>query len=411
MTPPPVAYSFSSLLARFFRLEAAGGLVLLFAAGLALMIANSSLYPLYDYFLNGMDILIGLTTPDGVEIGLRKTPLHWINDGLMVVFFFLIGLEIKRELLEGELSSRARAVLPLLAAIGGMAVPAAIYLLVNRDVPANMPGWAIASATDIAFAICMVALVGSRVPVSLKILLMAIAVIDDLGAIIIIALFYAHGFDPAPLVVAVMAMAGLFLLNRRGVLSFWPYLLLGIILWLAVMQSGIHATLAGVLTALFIPLRVKAVPDWSPAEHLAHRLQPFVAFLILPVFGLANAGVPFDGMGWGSFGDKLTLGIILGLVIGKPLGIFTTIFLAVRCGLSPMPKGAGWMQVFGITLLCGIGFTMSLFIGGLAFTGIEEQAEIRLGVLSGSLVAAVLGYAILRYAAPGTHGKASIDMV
>ncbi len=387
----------TAMFGRFFRLEAAGGLVLLLASALALLIANSDFADAYDHLLNGVKVLVGFTTAGGTEIGLNKTVLHWVNDGLMVIFFFLIGLEIKRELLVGELSTRARALLPLLGAIGGIAIPAAVYWFINRDVPVNMPGWAISCATDIAFAICMIALVGSRVPVSLKILLMAIAVIDDLGAIIIIALFYAHGFNPAPLVFAGFALMGLFFLNRRGVASLIPYIALGVVLWLAVMHSGIHATLAGVLTALFIPLRLPKQQGASPAERLEHRLHPWVAFMILPVFGLANAGVPFGGMSFSNLGDPLTLGIALGLVIGKPLGIFTTLFLAIRCGLSPMPAGANWTQIFGLSVLCGIGFTMSLFIGGLAFSGGEQQAEIRLGVLSGSIVSAILGYLILRY--------------
>lgn len=389
--------SLTAMVAEFFRLEAAGGIVLIAASIVALLVANTGLYEPYYYFLEKVKFSIGFTSAGGLDMQLNKSILLWINDGLMAVFFFLIGLEIKRELLEGELSSRDRALLPVLAAIGGMAVPAAIYWLVNMDVPANYPGWAIASATDIAFAVCMIALAGSRVPLSLKILLMAIAVIDDLGAILIIALFYSHGFNAGPLVFVALALAGLFLLNRRKVSAVFPYILLGVVLWVAVLQSGIHATLAGVVTALFIPLHCKRYRDFSPAKHLEHNLHPWVAFGVLPVFGLANAGVPFTGIGIDSLGDPLTLGIILGLVIGKPLGIFTVLFLAIKIGLSPMPQNTNWTQLLGLSILCGIGFTMSLFIGGLAFPGAEQQAAIRLGVLGGSLLSAVTGYLMLRY--------------
>ena len=330
-TPPHQdTKSWTSMISEFFRLEAAGGLVLILASILALVIANTGLYEFYHYILENVRFSIGFTTARGLDIELNKNILHWINDGFMAIFFFLIGLEIKRELLEGELSSRDRALLPALAAIGGMAIPAAVYWFINRDTPVNMPGWAISSATDIAFAICMVALVGSRVPASLKILLMAIAVIDDLGAIIIIALFYSHGFNLGPLMFAGIALAGLFTLNRRGVGSTFPYIILGLILWVAVLQSGIHATLAGVITALFIPLKCTKHRDYFPAKHLEHRLHPWVAFMILPIFGLANAGVPFDGISFSSLGDPLTLGIALGLILGKPLGIFTILYLAIR---------------------------------------------------------------------------------
>ncbi len=396
-TPSPAAQKkLTSTVAEFFRLEAAGGIILIIASVVALIVANSGLYDFYSYFLEQIRFRIGFSSSAGMNLQLDKSILLWINDGLMAIFFLLIGLEIKRELVEGELSSRDRALLPVLAAIGGMMAPALMYWTVNMNIPANHSGWAIASATDIAFAVCMVALVGSRVPLSLKILLMAIAVIDDLGAIIIIALFYSHGFHAEPLVFAILALAGLFILNNRKVSSTFPYIQLGVFLWIALLQSGIHATLAGVITALFIPLRSKHNHDFSPARHLEHNLHPWIAFGILPVFGLANAGVPFDGIGFESLGDPLTLGIILGLVIGKPLGIFTILFLAIKTGLSPMPHNATWMQLFGLSILCGIGFTMSLFIGGLAFPGTEHQAAIRLGVLAGSLVSAAVGYMVLR---------------
>lgn len=386
-----------SMVQEFFRLEAAGGLILILASLVALIVANSPLYDFHHFLLEGVKFRIGFSTPEGYDVQLDKSILLWINDGLMAVFFFLVGLEIKRALLEGELSSRDRALLPLLAAIGGMAIPAALYWMVNHNMPENMAGWAIPSATDIAFAICIIALAGSRVPLSLKILLMAIAVIDDLGAILIIALFYNHGFHAGPLLFAAAALLGLFALNRRNFVSSVPYVFLGIVLWVAVLQSGIHATLAGVVTALFIPLRSLSNPQHSPAKHMEHNLHPWVAFAVLPIFGFANAGVPFTGITPESFTDPVTLGIALGLLLGKPLGIFTILFLAVKSGLSPMPLNANWTQMFGLSVLCGIGFTMSLFIGGLAFEGVEKQAAIRLGVLMGSIIAATIGYCILRY--------------
>ena len=389
--------SIVSMIRDFFQLQAAGGVILILASIAALVIANTPLYEMHHFFLEEVKLRIGFSSTTGCDMELNKSILLWINDGIMAIFFFLIGLEIKRELMEGELSSRERALLPALAAIGGIAVPALIFYGINIDSPDNIKGWAIPAATDIAFAICVIALTGSRVPMSIKILLMAIAVIDDLCAIIIIALFYGHGFNPEPLFFGALALGGLFLLNRKGVASTAPYILLGIILWVAVLKSGVHATLAGVVTALFIPLYTDAARRHSPSKHLEHGLHPWVAFLVLPLFGFANAGVPFTGMTIHSLLDPLTLGITLGLLLGKPLGIFTILFLTIRFGLSPMPQNANWTQLFGLSILCGIGFTMSLFIGGLAFEGVDKQAAIRLGVLMGSVVAAVIGYCLLRY--------------
>ncbi|AEP10137.1 Na+/H+ antiporter NhaA [Micavibrio aeruginosavorus] len=381
----------------FFRLEAAGGIVLICASILALIIANSPLSGLYDHILNNVKFTIGFSAAEGFDLALQKSVLLWINDGLMAIFFFLIGLEIKREFLEGELSSRDRALLPALAAIGGMAVPAAVFWFLNKDSPENLAGWAIPSATDIAFALCILTLVGNRIPISLKILLTAVAVIDDLGAIIIIAIFYSHGFNPEPLYFAAVALAGLFVLNRRNVLRIAPYILLTFVLWIAVLQSGIHATLAGVIAAMFIPLHGKKHPGKSPAKMLEHNLHPWVAFLVLPLFGFANAGVPFAGMGVDALVDPVTLGIALGLLLGKQIGIFGMIFLAIKTGLSPKPHNANWTQLYGVSVICGIGFTMSLFIGGLAYHDVHMQAVVRLGVLMGSIAAAALGYCILRY--------------
>lgn len=371
----------------FFRMEAAGGILLVFAALVALAVANSPLYNIYHHFLTETDFAIGLGSLYNFEI--RKSVLLWINDGLMAIFFFLVALEIKRELVTGELSSRSRALLPTLAAVGGMAIPAAIYWFINKDSPENLSGWAIPSATDIAFSLGILALLGSRAPVQLKILLTAIAIIDDLGAIVIIALFYGHELNPAALYSAGAIIAALFALNRFKVTKTAPYIILGIILWVAVLKSGVHATLAGVIAAFFIPA--------ASGEKTQHALHPWVAFGILPLFSFANAGVPFDGMGLNSLAEPVTLGIIAGLFIGKQIGIFSTIWLCVKTGISPMLANVTWRQIYGVSILCGIGFTMSLFIGGLAFHDLHHQASIRLGVLTGSLLSAIMGYAILRW--------------
>lgn len=370
----------------FFKWESAGGILLVFFGLVALVVANSPLYPLYDDILNH--------TKAGVII--HKPILLWINDGLMAVFFFLVGLEIKREFVAGELSSRARALLPFLGAAGGMAFPAAIYWWINRETPSDLAGWAIPSATDIAFALGVLSLLGRRVPLALKILLMAIAVIDDLGAIIIIALFYSGPIYMIPLGIVAACLLALLALNRRGVHAQAPYIALGLIMWLALLKSGIHPTLAGVWTAMFIPMSAPQGKEKSPCETMIHVLHPWVAFGILPLFAFANAGVPFTGMGLHSLAEPVTLGIIAGLVIGKQLGIFGTLFAAIKTGISPMPAGTTWAQLYGMSILCGIGFTMSLFIGGLAFDDLAHQASIRLGVLSGSAISAVIGYIVLR---------------
>ncbi len=386
-----------AILKDFFRLEAAGGIVLVIAAALALIIANTDFYDLYHYVLNESVFKIGFSDIYGKDFFLQKPVLLWINDGLMAIFFFLVGLEIKRELMEGELSSRTRALLPALAAIGGMAIPALIFWFFNQDNPAAISGWAIPAATDIAFALGVLALVGSRAPISLKILLTAIAIMDDLGAIIIIAVFYSDHVYLEPLKFAAAALFGLFLLNRRGVLGSAPYILIGMILWIAVLKSGVHATLAGVVTAFFIPLRDHHDPHSCPLKRLEHALHPWIAYGVLPIFAFANAGVPLSGMGLKDLLDPVTLGIILGLFLGKQLGIFAILFLTIKSGLSPKPAGANWWQLYAVSVLCGIGFTMSLFIGGLAYTGIEMQASVRMGVLVGSILSALLGYTILRY--------------
>jgi len=307
----------------------------------------------------------------------------------MAIFFFLVGLEIKREFMEGELSSRDRALLPALAAVGGMIVPALFYYWQNHSSPELMSGWAIPAATDIAFALGILALVGSRAPVSLKILLTAIAIIDDLGAIMIIALFYTETVNIMPLLFAAAAFVGLIVTNRMKVASVAPYMLLGFILWFAV--------LAGVITAMFIPLRCPSDPKHSPLKHLEHGLHPYIAFMVLPVFAFANAGVSFAGMTIADVFNPVTLGIAKGLFFGKQLGIFVLLFIVIKIGLSPMPKNTNWWQLYAVSLLCGVGFTMSLFIGELAFDTRDQAAAVRMGVIIGSLGSALLGYLILRF--------------
>jgi NhaA family Na+:H+ antiporter len=383
----------------FFQMTAAGGILLAVSAALALIIANTDLYVYYDYILHDIQFRIGF---DDVQAGfdheIRKPLLLWINDGFMAIFFLLVGLEIKREVVSGELSTRSRALLPAIAAVGGMIVPAVIYYVINMDTPENLRGWAIPAATDIAFALGVLSLLGSKAPVRLKVLLTAIAIIDDLGAILIIAFFYTDHLAIEPLYFVVASLVILFLLNNRNVSTTAPYIIVGTILWIAVLKSGVHATLAGVVTAFFIPMACSRDKAYSPLKDLEHRLHPWVAFGILPVFAFANAGVPFTGMSLNSLLDPVTLGIILGLVVGKQLGIFSLLWLSIKLGLSPMIKGASWIHLYGVSVLCGIGFTMSLFIGGLAFEDVEHQAAIRLGVLTGSIISALAGYLIFYFA-------------
>lgn len=378
-----------SALREFFKLEASGGILLVLASAVALIVANSSLAPYYDAFLK---------TYATIRVGafeIDKPLLLWINDGLMAVFFFLVGLEIKRELLEGELSSVSQAALPAIAAVGGMLVPAGLYALINYGNPDAIQGWAIPAATDIAFALGVLALLGDRVPISLKILLTAIAVFDDLGAIIIIAIFYTDQLSLAALGAADVALIVLLVLNRASVMKLGPYIIVGIILWIFVLKSGVHATLAGVALAMAIPLRTKDPEEPSPLKELEHNIHPWVAYAVLPIFAFANAGVSFAGIGWGSFAEPVTLGIMAGLFIGKQIGIFGTVWLSVRGGLARMPDSTTWGQIYGMSLLCGIGFTMSLFIGGLAWEHAHFDAPVRLGVISGSILSALTGALLL----------------
>ena len=377
-----------SILREFLDSEASGGLLLMGAAAAALVVANS---PLSDAYFQSLHAYVL-----GLSVG------HWINDGLMAVFFLLVGLEIKREMLDGQLSTWSRRILPGLAAAGGMLFPALIYVAFNHGSPETMAGWAIPTATDIAFALGVLSLLGPRVPTSLKIFLTALAIIDDLGAVIIIALFYTANLSLSALGAAAAILAVLVALNRFGVEKLWPYLILGVGLWGAVLLSGVHATLAGVALALTIPLRrTIGRPDdmRSPLHRLEHGIHGWVAFFIVPVFGFANAGVSFAGMDASILAGSLPLGIALGLFLGKMIGVFGTAWITVKLGLADMPAGASTAQLYGVALLCGIGFTMSLFIGALAFpTSPELGNAVKVGVLGGSLLSATAGAILLRYA-------------
>lgn len=379
---------------RFFQLESASGLLLIAAAALALISNNSPLAFLY----NGL-----LDTPVAVQVGalqIAKPLLLWINDGLMALFFLIVGLEIKREVLEGHLAKPAQLILPGAAAIGGMLVPALVFLFFNRGNPDATSGWAIPMATDIAFALGVLGLLGKRVPLSLKLFLMTLAIIDDLGSIIVIALFYSAELSTLSLVLAGALLGLLLVFNRLGVTKLGPYLVIGLLVWVCVLKSGVHATLAGVVLALIIPLRTAAnVP--SPARALEHALHPWVAFGILPLFAFANAGVPLAGLSLDSFISPVPLGIAAGLLLGKTVGVFGMTWLAVQSRATQLPAGANWGQVLGVAVLCGIGFTMSLFVGSLAFPpGVSEYAGAdRIGILTGSVLAAILGYAITAAAA------------
>ncbi len=379
-------------LLEFVARETSAGIVLFIAALLAMIAVNSAFSPLYLAFLN---------IPVVVQFGaleIAKPLSLWINDGLMAIFFFLVGLEVKREVVEGQLSSFDKAGLPAIAAIGGMALPAAVFLYFNWNIAANINGWAIPAATDIAFALGVLALLGKHAPLSLKILLLAIAIIDDIGAIIIIALFYTAEVSSFSLMLSAAGIAVLILMNRLGVVRVAPYILVGTFLWICVLKSGVHATLAGVIAALAIPLNAK--DGTSPLKHLEHILHPWTAFLVLPIFAFANAGVSLAGLQFSDLFAPLALGIAAGLVIGKQIGVFGFMFIATKIGLVRRPMGVSWMQLYGLACLTGIGFTMSLFIGNLAFVDPEQIETVKLGVISGSLISGVLGFLILRFSGP-----------
>jgi NhaA family Na+:H+ antiporter len=376
---PPARLSKS--LRSFMESESSGGIILMGVAALALIVANSPLSE--DYF--------GILKTDlgGLSI------LHWVNDALMAVFFLLVGLEIKREMVNGQLSNWSRRALPGFAALGGMVVPALIFLALNEG--ETLRGWAIPSATDIAFSLGVLSLLGSRVPLSLKIFLTALAIIDDLGAVIIIALFYSGGLSIPAVAGAAAVFAILIAMNLLGVVRLWAYLILGLILWIFVFKSGIHATIAGVLLALAIPMRGAKGRSDAPLLKLEHAIQPWVGFLIVPIFGFANAGVSFSNVSLSNLADPVPLGVAAGLFIGKQSGVFSFAWLAIKLGLAERPAGASWLQLYGVAILCGIGFTMSLFIGLLAYADSPLlQDETKLGVLLGSLLSAVCGAILLR---------------
>ncbi len=378
----------------FMKMEAAGGIVLVLATVLAMLVANSGL---------SADYLAGLQTHFTLGFGqfaLDKSVSHWINDGLMVIFFLIVGLELKREIVEGQFADRANISLPVIGALGGMAVPMLIYAGVNWGDSAAMRGTAIPAATDIAFALGILSLLGSRVPMALKMLLLAIAVADDLGAIIIIAVFYTEQISSAGLIAALALIGVLLALNRYHVKNLWAYLFFGVLLWLAVLNSGIHATIAGVALGLLIPLGRDECDGAS--EKLLHALHPWVAFAILPIFAFANAGVPIQGLSFANLLEPVPLGIAAGLFIGKQLGVFGFIWVSVKLGLAKMDYSLNWAMLFGMATLCGIGFTMSLFVGSLSFDAshVEYLLTHRLGILLGSLLSAIVGFIILSQVLP-----------
>lgn len=385
-----------SFITGFFKLETAGGIMLMFAAVFALICANT---PLQSYYTLILD------TPVAVRIGafeIAKPLLLWINDGLMAVFFFLVGLELKRELIEGELADRRNIILPGVGAIGGMAVPAAIYSAFNLNNQTAMAGWAIPAATDIAFALGVLMLLGSRVPTAIKVFLTSLAIFDDIGAILIIAAFYTAKISFSALILVACCIPLLLLFNRRQVESKSLYMLVGVIMWVAMLKSGVHATLAGVILALFIPMKSKDDPRRSPLKEMEHDLHSVVAFWILPIFAFANAGITLTNVGLDQLLHQVPVGITLGLFVGKQVGVFGFCWLAIRLSLTQLPKDISWSSLYGTAALCGIGFTMSLFIGSLAFeeTDVNLIFDERLGIIIGSLASGILGYLILRRSLP-----------
>jgi NhaA family Na+:H+ antiporter len=403
MAPPTLASRALNALTDFLRLEAAGGIMLIAAAALALLCANSPLEEFYDGF---RELPVAVVFGD---LQIAKPLLLWINDGLMAVFFLLVSLEIKRESLTGQLAGRDRLLLPMVCACAGVAVPALLFTALNRGDAAAMRGWAVPTATDIAFALGVLSLLGSRAPSGMKLLLSTIAVVDDLVAILIIALFYSHGLSPVALAWAAAALLAMFALNRRGTTALTPYLLLGVVLWIALLKSGVHATLAGVATGLMIPHvdRRNAIPDeveHSPLETLEHALHPWVAYAILPVFAFANAGLALGELQASDVLAALPLGIAAGLVLGKPVGIVGAAWALRRFGGVRWPDGMDGRAMLGLGMLCGIGFTMSLFIASLAYTDVRYEEAV-LGVLAASVLAATLGMLWLRAVLPRTGGK------
>ncbi len=373
----------------FFKLEAASGLLLLVSAILALYVSNSSYS---DFYFKSLEhyLFIGINS-----FGLKLSLLHWINDALMAIFFFFVTLEIKREFLQGELSSLKQASLPIIGAVGGMLVPALIYIFINIENPNTLNGWAIPSATDIAFSIGILSLLGSRVPLSLKVFLTALAIIDDLGAIVIIAFFYTGDLNIKYLILIFVTFGGLYILNKLNIKKFLPYLILGLFLWFFTYKSGVHATIAGVLLACSIPHRKKE-HDFSLLVKIEHLISPYVAYLIMPIFAFANAGVSLQGLTFSSLLNPVPLGILLGLFFGKQFGVFAFSYVSIKLGLAKMPNNSNWINFYGVGVLTGIGFTMSLFVGNLAFIENTEYMDgVKIGVLSGSLLSTIFGFVLL----------------
>ena len=373
----------------FFKLEAASGLVLLFSAIVALIISNSNYANLYFETLNQY-FFLGIN-----NIGLKLSVLHWINDALMAIFFFFVTLEIKREFIQGELSNIKQAMLPIIGAVGGMLVPALIYVIINLNDPATLNGWAIPSATDIAFSLGVLSLLGSRVPLSLKVFLTALAIIDDLGAILIIAVFYSGDLNIKYLSLMLISFIILLLLNKFNIKKFLPYLIVGVLLWDFTHNSGIHATIAGVLLAMTIPHRQKK-KDFSLLIKLEHGISPYVAFGIMPLFAFANAGVSLEGLSFNSLLNKVPLGIVLGLFVGKQIGVFLFSYISIKLKFAQLPTNSNWYNFYGVGVLTGIGFTMSLFVGNLAFVeNIQYMDGVKIGVLTGSLLSTLFGYFLI----------------
>lgn len=372
-------------------MESSAGILLLLSAVLAIIFANTGLEPYYQLLLS---------TPVEVRVGaleIAKPLLLWINDGLMAVFFFLVGLELKRELLEGELSNKANIILPAVGAIGGMLAPALIYLYFNQGDAVAVKGWAIPAATDIAFALGVLALLGSRVPISIKLFLTSLAIFDDIGAIVIIAFFYTAKISSTALIIVALCIPLLYMLNRTNVITNSPYIFVGIIMWVAMLKSGVHATLTGVILAMFIPLNIKGNDKVSPLKVLEHDLHALVAFVVLPLFAFANAGINLRGMSSDQLFHSVPLGIALGLFLGKQIGIFVICYLTIKLKFASLPQGMSWGSLYGTATLCGIGFTMSLFVGSLAFeeTDINLLFDERLGIMMGSIMSGLVGYTIL----------------
>ncbi|MCH2250178.1 MAG: Na+/H+ antiporter NhaA [Cognatishimia sp.] len=382
-----------SRIQKFMQMEASAGLVLMGVAVLAMIFANTGLAGLYTSVLD-TNIRVGIGSFE-----ISKPALLWINDGLMAIFFFLIGLEIKREVLLGELSSFDKAILPIFAAIGGMAVPGLVYVAINWGTPENLVGWAIPAATDIAFALGVLALLGTRAPVALKVFLLAVAIIDDLGAIIIIAIFYTSELSTNALTFSMLGFAAAVALNRMGIQRIAPYIIIGVIMWVFVLKSGVHATLAGVLIALTIPLKEKN-GDKALLYKVEHALHPWVAYMILPIFAFANAGVSLTGLSVSDLTQPLTFGIAAGLFLGKQIGVVAATWIAVKSGIAKLPEGINWLHLYGVACLTGIGFTMSLFVGSLAFGADDAMNAVRLGVIFGSVLSGILGFVVLRSMAP-----------